>query len=368
MNNIDTTKWKDYEISKLFIIKSPASRTIKTYNEGNVPYVSSGGINNGILSYLEPKEGEELEKGNCISVSPLEGTPCFYQKNDFLGRGGAGSAVSLLYNNHLTEYNALYICEVIKLFAKKFDYADAFTSNNLKKLLIKLPSIKKKSLDDDEKKYTVDGYVPDWDYMEKYMITIEPKAQNRIDNIKYIKGNQTTIDIVEWEKFHLYDDCLFTIDSGSKLDKSKMQVTNPTVAFVGRSGTNNGVTAEVDLIEGVNPYPAGCMTIALGGSIGACFVQQKQFYTSQNVIVLIPKWKMSDEVKLFIASVIYKESQMHYKTFEDELNRHISTDFSIMLPVKSKGNPNWKYMEKFVSNIQDKSQKRIDIFSLLTKK
>lgn len=49
-------EWIEFEVSRLFTIKSPASRSIKTYTEGTVPYVSSGGVNNGIISYLEPKE------------------------------------------------------------------------------------------------------------------------------------------------------------------------------------------------------------------------------------------------------------------------------------------------------------------------
>ena len=55
---IDYSSWVEFEISRLFAIQSPAPRSIKTYNEGTVPYVSSGGINNGIVSYLEPKTGE----------------------------------------------------------------------------------------------------------------------------------------------------------------------------------------------------------------------------------------------------------------------------------------------------------------------
>lgn len=135
-------EWKEFEVSRLFTIKSPASRSIKTYTEGTVPYVSSGGVNNGIISYLEPKENEELEKGNCITVSPLEGTPAFFQDTDFLGRGGAGSAISMLYNDNLTKYNALFICTIIKNCATKFDYSDAFTSDNLKTLKIPLPAKK----------------------------------------------------------------------------------------------------------------------------------------------------------------------------------------------------------------------------------
>lgn len=60
LNKVDINAWKGFVISRLFEIKSPAERSIKTYNSGNVPYVSSGKMNNGIISYLEPKDEEEL--------------------------------------------------------------------------------------------------------------------------------------------------------------------------------------------------------------------------------------------------------------------------------------------------------------------
>lgn len=186
---INYNDWIEFEVSRLFTIKSPASRTIKTYTEGTVPYVSSGGVNNGIISYLEPKKDEELEKGNCITVSPLEGTPAFFQDTDFLGRGGAGSAISMLYNDNLTKYNALFICTIIKICATKFDYSDAFTSENLRTLRLPLPA--KRNHDgsmyiDKEKMYNDDGFMPDWKFMDEYMTSIEEKSQNRIDILKQI--------------------------------------------------------------------------------------------------------------------------------------------------------------------------------------
>lgn len=188
MNKIDIMEWKEFQISKLFTIKSPAARSIKTYNEGEIPYVSSGSVNNGIVSYLEPKEDEELEEGNCITVSPLDGSS-FYQETDFLGRGGAGSAISMLYNENLSKYSGLFICTVIKISAKKFDYNDALTGDNLNDLTIMLPALHDENGSiyfDEEKKYSDMGYVPDWDYMSSFMKSIESKAQSRIDLLKSI--------------------------------------------------------------------------------------------------------------------------------------------------------------------------------------
>ena len=176
-------KWKEFEVSKLFTIKSPASRSIKKYDEGETPYVSSGSVNNGIISYLSPKKNEKLEEGNCITVSPLDGSS-FYQENDFLGRGGAGSAISLLYNSELSKYNALFICTVIKKASSKLGYSDAFTSDNVKTLKLKLPTLMNKDgtyIIDKGKKYSEDGYIPDWMAMEKYMKEVEKVAQNKVN-------------------------------------------------------------------------------------------------------------------------------------------------------------------------------------------
>lgn len=188
LNKVDISEWQGFVISRLFEIESPAERSIKTYNSGDVPYVSSGKMNNGIISYLEPKDDEELEKGNCITVSPLDGSS-FYQEDDFLGRGGAGSAISMLYNENLSKYCGLFICTIIKISAKKFDYNDALTGDNLENLIIKLPVLHNDDGSvyiDEEKKYSDDGYVPDWEYMGEYMETIEGKAQSKIDLLRVI--------------------------------------------------------------------------------------------------------------------------------------------------------------------------------------
>ena len=39
---------------------------------------------------------------------------------------------------------------------------------------------------DEEKKYSDDGYVPDWEFMSKYMEEIDGKAQQRIDLLRTI--------------------------------------------------------------------------------------------------------------------------------------------------------------------------------------
>lgn len=169
------------------------------------------------------------------------------------------------------------------------------------------------------------------------------------------------IDTSDWKEFHLYDmPETIEISMGNKLNKSNMHQTNPQVNFVGRSGVNNGVTAFVDLTNDKNenliqPYKAGDITIALGGSIGSCFIQTKDFYTSQNVAVLHFKVNVSYYAKMFLVSCIYAGCT-NYEAFMDELNKHIKTDFTIKLPTTSQGTPNWDYMERYMKHVETQTR------------
>lgn len=206
---------------------------------------------------------------------------------------------------------------------------------------------------------------PDWAYMDEYMSEVMQEAEKSLEHLSQADGDKHAIGIKNWKRFHLYDDDLFDIDMGTKLDRVKMAQVNPDVNFVGRANTNNGITARVDSIDGLEPYSTGNMTLSLGGEyLGSCFVQPDKFYTSQNVVVLIPKWDMSFEVKQFIATMIFRESRSYYKAFIDELNRHIKTDFSFYLPVDDAGKPDWGHMEEYMRSVMKNAE--IDLTAMQT--
>lgn len=155
-----------------------------------------------------------------------------------------------------------------------------------------------------------------------------------------------------WEAFPLSK--LFLVSYGNKFDFNKMvESEEMNIAFVSRTASNNGVCGWVDPVEGVEPYPANCITIALGGSIGSTFVQPKQFYTGQNVAVLMDLekgHKLSVEEKLFVSMLIMKECSSRFVAFGRELNKHIKTDFTIRLPAIG-NNINWNELERLSKGI-----------------
>lgn len=349
MKKINTTLWKEFRVGDLFVIrptKAYKATNSKLLDGGEVPVVVNSSYNNGIGGY---STFSATEKGNMITFSDtVDANTIFFQEKDFIGYPHVQGLYPIGEYAHKWSENCLrFFASVFRKAAltKGFDYGNKFRRDIAVTLTIKLP------IDSNNQ--------PDWDYMEYYMNQCKEIVSSKASSLnKVIKEDVAQkIDTSSWKKFHLYDDCLFTIDSGTKLDKVKMTNNNPSVNFVGRANANNGVTDYIDEIEGLKPYDAGCLTVSLGGEyLGSCFIQDKPFYTSQNVNVLIPKHPMSDYCKRFIATMIFKEGRLRYKAFIDELNRHMRTDFSILLPITSTKTPDWDYMEQYMKGIEERTK------------
>ena len=172
------------------------------------------------------------------------------------------------------------------------------------------------------------------------------------------------MDTSAWKEFHLYD--VFDISMGNKMDRGKM--SDGDIAFIGRTANNNGINARVGMVVNhekygsVKPYSGNCLTLALGGSIGSCFYQEEPFYTSQNVVVLIPRDKQSKESLIFAATAIsYCVNNGKYRAFSEELNKHIKTDFVFNLPATPDGHPDWNYMEQYMHSVMENCEKKYQI-------
>lgn len=118
---------------------------------------------------------------------------------------------------------------------------------------------------------------------------------------------------------------LFAVGYGNKLDLNKLRripAASGGIHFIGRSGENNGVTANVAPLKGIAPNAPGSITVALGGSLLSAFVQSHPFYTAQNVAVLTPRddVTLSFEEKVFLC-VCIRHNRFRYSAFGREANR-----------------------------------------------
>ncbi|MEF2886269.1 restriction endonuclease subunit S [Gemmiger sp.] len=352
MAKIDASKWKSFKLTDIFRMSNTKSIVQKDIapDSGEIPYVTAQAGNNGVMTYVECPD-EWLDDGDCIMIGGKTLT-FSYQAKPFCSNDSHNIALYLKDKVNASEIRYLFLIAVLRgTLYQKYSWGDSVSMKRIKDDTFMLP---------------VDASgEPDWAYMDEYMSEVMQEAEKSLEHLSQADGDKHAIGIKNWKKFHLYDDDLFDIDMGTKLDRVKMAQVNPDVNFVGRANTNNGITARVDSIDGLEPYSTGNMTLSLGGEyLGSCFVQPDKFYTSQNVVVLIPKWDMSFEVKQFIATMIFRESRSYYKAFIDELNRHIKTDFSFYLPVDDAGKPDWGHMEEYMRSVMKNAE--IDLTAMQT--
>ena len=352
MAKIDASKWKSFKLTDIFRMSNTKSIVQKDIapDSGEIPYVTAQAGNNGVMTYVECPD-EWLDDGDCIMIGGKTLT-FSYQAKPFCSNDSHNIALYLKDKVNASEIRYLFLIAVLRgTLYQKYSWGD---------------SVSMKRINDDTFMLPVDASgEPDWAYMDEYMSEVMQEAEKSLEHLSQADGDKHAIGIKNWKRFHLYDDDLFDIDMGTKLDRVKMAQVNPDVNFVGRANTNNGITARVDSIDGLEPYSTGNMTLSLGGEyLGSCFVQPDKFYTSQNVVVLIPKWDMSFEVKQFIATMIFRESRSYYKAFIDELNRHIKTDFSLYLPVDDAGKPDWGHMEEYMRSVMKNAE--IDLTAMQT--
>ena len=178
-----------------------------------------------------------------------------------------------------------------------------------------------------------DSITPDWAFMEKYILSLHHKPIKTA----VIEKMPPKLDTSTWHEFLLHR--ILTCGMGNGIDAVITTSDEPKYNYVSRDSNGNGVVGFVDEIEGEHPFPAGAMSLALGGSfLGSCFIQKKPFYTAQNVAVLQEKVPLSDHTKLFIATLIRNECKIKYQAFGRELNAHFRKDFTIKLPIKCDAN------------------------------
>ena len=176
IQSLNEKEWKEFRIGSLFEVSRLIARNKDDYRTGNVPFVASGSVNNGVMELCVPIGDETLDKGNCITVSPVDGST-FYQPMDFLGRGGAGSSILMLRCENLNLYRGQFMARLIEQTCSKYTYGHMGNKDSIKREHIMFP-------------INAHG-IPDYKYMEQYIKNLMLKKYNQyLDFLN--KGKENT--------------------------------------------------------------------------------------------------------------------------------------------------------------------------------
>ena len=375
-------KWKDFYVVKnnyhdgLFKIENCKCGNSSILETGSdVFYIGAKKLNNGFVKIVKTNPSL-ISKGNAlVFICDGQGSVGYtnYQENDFIG----STTLSVGYNDNLTPQIAQFIVSILDKERYRYSFFRKYRAY-LPNTIIPLP-------------VTTEG-TPDWQFMEDYIASLNNQTDisdilelaidesperliwlnnniNISDFKKFLKINKyfdkkdvsnvtnkipLKLSDKKWNEFKLTD--IFYCGMGNGIDASKIKTSrDSTINYVSRTSINNGVVAQVDVMSEHEPFIAGQLTLALGGEyLGSCFVQSDKFYTAQNVAVLSCKdSNISHGAKQFIATMIRNEAKIKYFAFGRELNSHYKTDFTIVLPVNTEGDPDYQFMDNYMSQIEN---------------
>lgn len=352
-------EWKSFFIGGkqgIFEIKATKSgidkNKLKTSDTGTTPYITRTDLDNGINLFVPDEQMPKYKRdnGNAITIG-LDTQTVFYQRNAFW----TGQNIQVLRNQNLNYWVAMFVIPLLKIQMKKFSWGSTgATLGRLNRTKIMLPE-------------NADGQ-PDWQFMEDFIKQKEQKQ--KADLLEYYSAKALDLMLlsgslkdVKWAYFEVQQ--LFTFESKplkglNHLEKCASGGTN----YVGATNRNNGV---LDFVAD-NPkltYRGNAMAFIRNGegAMGYSVYKAEDFIATQDVSVGYNE-NLNKYNGLFITTVadqIRGKYNFGYKRNQHRLNKE-----KLRLPVAADGNPDWKFMEDFMRQIeQDKIQTLLKYYNSL---
>lgn len=329
--SLDTSKWKEFKLGRLFYIKKGKRLTSEEQTIGDTPYIGAIDSNNGVANYIGQ---EAIHKGNTISLS-YNGSvgEAFYQEVPFW----ATDDVNVLYfkeENGITfnRYIALFICTILQKEKYRYSYGRKWVLDNMVDTLIKLPA--------------TDVGNPDWKFIENYMKSLKHKPLTT----KNPAGNVVALGISKWEEFTVND--IFKIYNGKGITKEEIECNYGEFIAVQSGEDNNGIIGKIDKKYCINmEYTMTenpCLTVARSGSAGFISYQPHGCVVgdSAKIMVLREEDNGNHYVYLFLKTILMANKFKY--TYGRKVTEAKYLQEKIMLPIVSEGVPDYGFMEKYM--------------------
>lgn len=331
---------KRFTISELFPILMNGKANNNILSDGNdCPYVGAKKSDNGIMRYCAYNPNL-IQQGNCILfICNGAGSVGYtlYMDRSFIST----SDVVAGYASFLNREIAMYLITLLDLERPKYSYGRKW-KRYLRTTTIPLP------IDENGN--------PNWSYIQAYVSSLIPMLPKRSRSIwtrgvttDSIGSSNVAINTDCWKWFALKD--IFDISYGNSFELINLSScdknVNNAIAFVSRSSSNNGVDDYVERIIDVEPFQAGDITVALGGSVLSTFIQPRPFYTAYHVKVLTAKIAISVLQKIFVVTLIRREAYRY--SYGRQANTTLNS-LQIKLPVKNE-KIDWAWIQKHMESM-----------------
>ena len=337
--SLERKHWKDFCLDNLFKISSTLSGIDKCRLinlEGKFPYITRTDKNNGYELFVGNQNvNDQKDVSNVITIG-LDTQTVFYQPASFY----TGQNIQILQSEHINKHTALFIIPMIKILMKKFNWGgNGATLTRLKRSRILLPVNSKGE--------------PDYEFMEEYVKEREEKLKKRYKEHvlnSICKLNKELELKNSWKDFALTD--IFIPEKGNQNNMSSL--TDGDLPLVSAKKVDNGYKMFATK-NNKKTFPANIITLNNDGDGGAgiAYYQPAKHLLDSHVTALIPKDKnLSKNILLYLATAITNQRAKFGHGYSINSNR--LKIFRFMLPVNSKGEPDYKYMEDYMKYLEQK--------------
>ncbi len=144
---------------------------------------------------------------------------------------------------------------------------------------------------------------------------------------------------------------LFDVYGTKSLDEGYLDFETEGINFVGRVNENNGVKGKIKY-QKFPPNESNTITATVIGNYKYVKYQEEPYYCSQNINKLIPKFKITPKVALYFITCI-KKFVSQYNGQQGGYKIEQLKNFSILLPVNKNEEPDFHYMEHYISELEE---------------
>jgi hypothetical protein len=324
--------WKEFKLLDFFEPVKGDQNNMAGLTKGVIPLISAKNTDNG-LKGLVSKGNKKLYPGGSLTLN-----------ND--GDGGAGISYYQPFehylDNHVTSltprislsrYSLIYVSACITKQRNKFGHGYALNNSRLQAFKIMLP-------------VTGSGE-PDWEFMSSYIQAQEEKMIFDFERYMESSLNVETDEQSEpsWSEFSISE--IFNIKPGKRLTKADMRIGKRP--FVGATDSNNGITGFVSNENA--SLDSGVLGVNYNGSVVENFYHPYECIFSDDV----KRFSLRDSkgnkfIYLFLKAAILKQRKKYqygYKFNEARMKQQ-----KIVLPINSKGEPDYAYMETYARRVE----------------
>ena len=339
MIKVDTSNWREFKLSDVFILNRGKRLTKLNQNSGNIAYISSTKENNGIHNYTTPPDYMEIYQ-NALTINNSGSVGyCFYHAYKFIASDHCTVIRVKDKTVNLNQYIALFLKAIFEKMRYKYNFGREISDKRISEESVILPA----------KNNSNGKYEPDWQFMEDYIKLISKKIDfsDAISSINKLQNTHKQQDTSNWREFDI--DKIFDVTGSKSYTISEIEEYGiGEYPYVVTSSKNNGIQGYYD-----HHTEKGDVLTIDSATIGSCFYQELSFSASDHVEKLIPKFEMNIYIAMFLKTIIGLE-EFRYG-YGRKFSQTRIKQSKIKLPVKqtSKGEyePDWQFMENYIKSL-----------------